>query len=519
VTDVAKDSGAGAADRCRADDTSAIPGLPTSFTRDGRPTNLVFALVAVVAVVAALAVGVLGYGAPLPLMMVVGFCIALAAAALRGVRYADAETAAFDMIRRGFQPLLIFVAVGALIGSWILSGTVPTMIYLGVELINPSFFLPTAILLCTITSFINGTSFGTVATIGLALMGVASALDIPAGVAAGAIVCGAVFGDKMSPVSDTTILAAGLSNVPLVAHIRHMMWTTIPAIVMSLVFFIVIGAGYDTDATGLDRVGQVSDGLSEAFSIGWVPLIPPLLVFALLIARMEAFPALVSGVVAGVVVAVFYQGVDLSTTLTALWNGFVPTAAQADVADLVGGGETGGALKMLGLASIVIFALGIAGALSAAGVLQSILTALEPHCRTPRRLVPATLGLTALFNVVGGAVNFATAMGITLLRPLYDGQQLDRKNLSRAAEDAGTTTGPLVPWNASAVFTAASLGVSVGTYAPWALFCYLTPLVSLLYGLTGWTIHRNPAAATDDMPGAAGNTAGATEDSGQRAPA
>lgn len=484
-------AGAGSTDP----EPAAIPGLPPASTRDGRPTSLLFALAAVVAVVAVLGVGILKYDAPLPLMMVAGFCVALAAAALRGVRYDDAENAAFDLIRRGFQPLLIFVAVGALIAAWILSGTVPTMIYVGVKIIDPTFFLPTAIVLCAITSFVNGTNFGTVATIGLALMGVASALDVPAAVAAGAIVSGAVFGDKMSPVSDTTILAAGLSDVPLIAHIRHMMWTTVPAILVALVFFTVVGLSYDSDGAGLANVDEVADGLGAAFSISWVPLIPPVLVFGLLLARREAFPSLIWGVVAGVLVAVLYQDVDLTSTLTALWNGYVPTEAQADVAGLVGGGETGGVLKMLGLASIVIFALGIAGALASAGELQALLTALEPRCRTPRRLVPATLGLTALFNVVGGAVNFATAMGITLLRPLYDGQRLDRKNLSRAAEDAGTTTGPLVPWNATAVFTAASLGVSVAAYAPWALFCYLTPLVSLLYGLTGWTIHRAPDAA------------------------
>jgi NhaC family Na+:H+ antiporter len=478
-------------------------GLPPAApTRDGKPTGLLFATVTLVAIVVVLGVGLLAWDAPLPLMMVAGFCVALAAAVLRGVSYAAAERAALDMIRRGLQCVLIFVAVGALIAAWILSGTVPTMIYLGVNIIEPSVFLPTAILLCALTSFVNGTNFGTVATIGLALMGVASALGVPAGVAAGAIVSGAIFGDKMSPVSDTNILASGLGGVRLVDHIRHMMWTTIPAFLVTLAIFAVVGLRYD-GGSAAGRIAEVSTVLEGGFTIGWLPLVPPVLVFGLLLARFEAFPSLVAGVVAGVLVATLYQGVDLTTSLVALWEGYVPSPDQAEAAALLGGGETGGALKLLGLSAIVIFALAIAGALAAAGVMQAFLTALEPTCRTPRRLVPVTLLLSAVLNVVGGAVNFAVAMTTTMLRPLYDAQGLPRRNLTRAAEDAGTTTGPLIPWNATGVFTAASLGVSVTTYAPWALFCFITPLVSLIYGLTGFTITRGPASSRDEEPAGA----------------
>ncbi|MGH3357797.1 MAG: Na+/H+ antiporter NhaC family protein, partial [Nocardioidaceae bacterium] len=312
-----------------------IEGIPSPATRDGRPTSVVFALVSLATLLAVLGVGLLAFDAPLPLMMIVGFGVSLVIATIRGVTYEAAENAAFDMIRRGLQALLIFVAVGALIASWILSGTVPTMIYLGVELIEPTFFLPTAIVLCAITSFINGTNFGTVATIGLALMGVASALDIPAGIAAGAIISGAIFGDKMSPVSDTTVLAAGLSDVPLIQHIRHMMWTTVPAILICLIVFTVVGMNHDADASGTAGIDDVASALDTGFSIGWIPLIPPVLVFGLLMARIEAFPALSLGVVAGVAVAVWYQGVDLTTTLLALWEGYVPTEAQADSAGLL----------------------------------------------------------------------------------------------------------------------------------------------------------------------------------------
>lgn len=480
----------------RIDDST----LPQPRTPQGREPGLVLSLTALVTIIAVLAVGLLRFDAPLPLMMVIGFGVALAFAAVCGVKYQDAETAAFDMIRRGLQPLLIFVAVGALIASWIYSGTVPTMIYFGLELISPSWFLPTALILCAITSFVNGTNFATVATIGLALMGVATALGIPPGVAAGAIICGALFGDKMSPLSDTTVMAPGLAGAELFEHIRHMMWTTVPAIVISLAIFTAMGFNYDIDADGATRVQEATAGLSNAFNIGLIPLLPPLLVLVLLLMKMDAFPAIGLGALAGVPIAVFYQGAELTSVLTALWNGYVAPESMAEISGLLSGGESGGVLKLIGLAAIVIFALAMTGALSAAGIMQTLLDALGRKLNTPRKLVPATLGITVLLNAIGGAVNFAVAISTTTLRPLYAREGVAAKNLSRAAEDAANTTGVLIPWNATAVFTATALGVSVSAFAPWVFFCFITPLISLVYGLTGFTITRGPGVDTVSTP-------------------
>lgn len=473
--------------------------LPQVRTPHRNQPGLMLSLVALGTIIAVLAVGLLQFDAPLPLMMVIGFGVALVFAALCRVKYQDAETAAFDMIRQGLQPLLIFVAVGALIASWIYSGTVPTMIYYGLELISPSWFLPTALILCAITAFVNGTNFATVATIGLALMGVATALGIPLGVAAGAIICGALFGDKMSPLSDTTVMAPGLAGAELFAHIRHMMWTTVPAIVISLGIFTVMGFNYDIDSDGVARVQAATEGLSNAFNIGLIPLLPPLLVFVLLLLKMEAFPAIGLGALAGVPIAVFYQGADLTAVLTALWNGYVAPESMSDIAGLLSGGESGGVLKLIGLAAIVVFALAMTGALSAAGIMQTLLDALGRKLNTPRKLVPATLGITVALNAIGGAVNFAVAMGTTTLRPLYAREGVAAKNLSRATEDAANTTGVLIPWNATAVFTATSLGVSVSAFAPWVFFSFITPLISLLYGLTGFTITRRQGV--EKVPG------------------
>lgn len=469
-------------------------------TPESRLPSVAFSLTAIGAITLVLGIGLLVVKAPLPLMMIIGFGVALIMSAIAKVRYQAAEQAAFDLVRQGLPPLLIFVAVGALISSWIHSGTVPTMIYYGMQLISPGWFLPAAIILCAITALVNGTNFATVATIGLALMGVAGPLGIPPGIAAGAILAGAIFGDKMSPLSDTTVMTPGLAGAPLFTHIRHMLWTTVPGLLISLIVFTLVGFQFTGDPNTVTRVAAASDALAEAFHVGWIPLLPVVLVAILLVLRMDAFPAIGLGALSAIPIAVLYQGASLTTVMGSLWNGYAAPKELGEVASLLAGGESGGALKMLGLAAIVIFALAMVGALSAAGIMQTLLRLLAAPLNTPRRLLGTTLLLTTILNMVGGAVNFAAAMGATTLRPLAERIGLAPKHLSRAVEDAANTTGPLIPWNATAVFTAGALGVSVAEYWPWAIFCFVTPVVSLIYALTGFTITWGPGSTPLRVP-------------------
>ena len=460
-----------------------------------KQTRVGYALFSVAVVIAVLVLGLVVMKAPLPLMMAAAFLASLGLAAIRGVGYDAIERASFEMIKRGLQPFMIFVAVGALISAWIMSGTVPSMIYYGLQLIHPAWFLPAALILSAIASLVNGTNFGTVATVGVALMGVAIPMGIPAPIAAGAILCGAVFGDKMSPLSDTTVMAPGLSGSRLMPHIKHMMWTTVPSIIISLIIFTVIGFSYGSSNGGAANIAEVSAGLQQAFQIGWIPLIPPVVVIALLVTRMPAFPSIAIGAIMGAIIAVVHQGAAATEVVNAMWSGYTASEGLGALSGLLSGGESGGALKMLGLASIVIFALGIAGAFSSAGIMQALLGAITPGLNTPRKLVSGTLLITFLLNMLGGAVNFAVALGATFMRPLYERMGLAPKNLSRAVEDSATMTGPLIPWNATAVFTAGALGVTTFEYVPFAFFCFLCPLFSLLYAITGFTIVK-----TSDVP-------------------
>lgn len=462
-----------------------------------RPAGWRFSAVTLLTLIVVLSLGVLEVKAPLPLMMIIGFLLAMGFACLRGVPFEEVQGSAFAMMRRGFPPLMIFVAVGALIAAWAFSGTVPVMVYYGSQLVEPRFFLPAALIACALTSLVNGSSFGTIGTIGVALMGIAAVIGVPVGWAAGAVICGALLGDKMSPLSETTVMAPGLAGANLFSHIRHMMWTTLPAAAIALVIFTVMSLTHDVDGDA-DAKAELGRALGQVYELGWPTLIPPVVVIVLLVLRWDAFPTLMVGALAGAAVAVTYQGAAIGDVATAMWRGYqVPT--EPDLTAVLAPGDTG-ALAMLGLGAIILFALGIAGCLASCGILQSLMEAAQARLTTTRRLVPATLGLTLFISLFSGVINFAVAMSATLLRPVYERMGVANVNLSRAVEDAGTMFAPLIPWGVNAIFITATLNVSVSEYAPYAFLCFLSPAISLLLGLTGWTITRSEPTAEVTAP-------------------
>lgn len=449
--------------------------------------SLGYSLFTLFLVFAILIGGLVGLGAPIQILMLISFVVAIPLAMRIGYTYKEVEGFAFDLIRRALQAVMIYLAVGALIGAWILSGTVPTLVYAGLAIISPQFFFLTALLLCVIVSLAVGTSFGTIGTMGLALIGVAAALDLPLGIAAGAIISGAVFGDKMSPLSDTTNLAPAVSGSELIPHIRHMMWTTVPALILTAILFTVINLSYGQSQLGTDQIETTASALSDTFKLGYIALIPALVVFVLLLLRMPAFPSIFVGALVGALIAVLYQGASVTEALSVAYNGYEATTGVDTVDQLL---TTGGVASFLDLVALVLAALGLGGILSGSGVLQAVLNSFSGKITTDRRLVVATLLVTFVSNVVGSAINVALVIAGTLMSPLYDKSNLERKNLSRAIEDAGTMTGFIIPWNLAATFAAGALGVSPFAFIPFCFICFLTPLISLVYGLTGFTLTR-----------------------------
>jgi NhaC family Na+:H+ antiporter len=406
--------------------------------------------------------------------------------------------------------ILILLVVGALIGTWILSGVVPTMIYYGLELLSPSVFYAATCVICAFVSLATGSSWTTASTIGIALVGVATAQDLNLGLTAGAIISGAYFGDKMSPLSDTTNLAPAVAGTDLFSHIRHMMWTTTPSLALALVGFAVFGwlSPRPEQARDLD---VILTALRESFVIGPHLLLPAALVLILVWRRMPAFPALLIGALTGAVFAFVFQPravltfvgeTDLPRALalvkgcwTALFAGFTLSSGNTALDDLL---SRGGVENMLNTVWLILSAMMFGAALETTKMLEKLAESVLSMVSSTGSLIAATLASSITMNVVASDQYIAIVLPGRMFRAEYRRRRLHPKNLSRALEDAGTLTSPLVPWNTCGAFMAGTLGVPAFTYLPYCFFNLLNPLVSAVYGFTGFTIERLPEGEEDE---------------------
>jgi NhaC family Na+:H+ antiporter len=406
--------------------------------------------------------------------------------------------------------VIILLTVGALIGSWILAGIVPTMIYYGLLLLSPAVFLPSACVICCFVSLATGSSWTTAGTVGVALIGIATAQGMNPGLAAGAIVSGAYFGDKMSPLSDTTNLAPAMTGTDLFTHIRHMTWTTTPSIIIATLLFTVVGlsAVPPSDTASLNAI---LGGLERSFAIGPHLLIPVLLVLVLVVKRMPAFPALLIGALVGCLFAVIFQpsavvayakSPDLGAAASlikgawiSLFDGYTLTSGNAALDDLL---SRGGMRSMLNTVWLILAAMMFGAVMEATGMLQQIAAGILGFVRGSGSLIVATLATSFGMNVIASDQYIAIVLPGRMFRAEYARRGLAPKNLSRALEDAGTLTSPLVPWNTCGAFMSQTLGVATFAYAPFAFFNLINPLVSAVYGLTGFTIEKiDPAEETE----------------------
>jgi NhaC family Na+:H+ antiporter len=411
--------------------------------------------------------------------------------------------------------ILILLVVGALIGTWILAGIVPTMIYYGLKLLSPVVFYAAACVICAFVSIATGSSWTTASTIGIALVGVATAQDLNLGLTAGAIISGAYFGDKMSPLSDTTNLAPAVAGTELFVHIRHMMWTTTPSLVLALIGFAVIGwvSPIPEQARDLD---VILAALEDSFVIGLHLLLPAVLVLVLVWRRMPAFPALLIGALVGAVFAFLFQPravlafvgeTDLPRVLAlvkgcwmALFAGFTSTSGNRALDDLL---SRGGMANMLNTVWLILSAMMFGAVLETTKMLEKLAASVLSVVSSTGTLIAATLASSATMNVIASDQYIAIVLPGRMFRAEYRRRRLHPKNLSRALEDAGTLTSPLIPWNTCGAFMAGTLGVPAFTYLPYCFFNLLNPLVSAVYGFTGFTIDRLPEGEEDDEDEAA----------------
>ncbi|MCM3763726.1 Na+/H+ antiporter NhaC [Neobacillus niacini] len=452
-----------------------------------RKPSFLFALAMLMAAILVISLGILIFDAPIQILMFISILVLIPFMMRLGFTYKQVEKSMLRSMSKALQPGLILLTVGILIGAWIASGTVPTLIYYGIHAVTPQFFLVTTLLFCSLVSVATGTSWGTIGTAGIAMMGVGSTLGVPVGLTAGAIVSGAYFGDKISPLSDSTNLAPAVTGTDLFTHIKHMLWTTVPAYLITAVIFTVIGLKYNASTVDTASVNQLTTYLDQTFHLGIIPLIPIIVLIGLLILKKPAIPSIFIAAIVGGVIATVYQGFSFKETLNILYSGYAVESGIELVDSLL---QRGGLTSMLGLIALFLFALGLGGMLAESGVLEALIASFAHKIKHTGMLVFVTVLVSYATLAIGGAVYFSIVMSGTLMKPIFERLNMKPENLSRILEDTGTQGTALIPWTGSGIYTAGALGVATGVYFPFCFLAFLTPLISLFYGITGLTMKR-----------------------------
>ncbi|MHA6615331.1 Na+/H+ antiporter NhaC [Photobacterium damselae] len=449
------------------------------------------ALLPLIAMIGLLVIGYGVYGLPIESLLLTSAVIAAAVAWKIGYSWDDIQNAIIDRLAKTLPAVFILVLVGGLIGSWMVGGTIPMLVYYGLKIISPEYLVLTSFLVTCMVSLCTGTSWGSAGTIGVALMGIATGMDANLAAVAGAVVSGAYFGDKISPLSDSTNFAPVVAGTDLYSHIQHMLWTTIPAFILSAVVFFFVGS-HDVTADTPEKVIAMLANIEQLFSLNIFLLLPPALILWGAIRKLPTIPLMLLAIAIGIFNAVTFQGFSLVTALTAMLNGFNASmfadaglsnvTVVSDVLTLV---NRGGMTSMMGVVLLVFCAFSFAGALALTGALNVLVDLLSKGIKGTASLIGATIVTTITVVCTTSDGKLALLIPSELFRDTYKRMQLDPKNLSRTIEDAGTIIEPLVPWTNAGVFMAATLGVSTLDYMPWAIQNYSAIFFAMLWAVTG----------------------------------
>ena len=457
--------------------------------REIKSPKLGQAVFSFLALIAVMSVGIIVFKVDPHIPMFVGVIISALVAMSLGYKWEAIEKMMVNGIGKAMQSILILAIVGMMIGVWLLSGTIPTMIYYGLKLLSPKIFLIAAVLICSITSLATGTSWGTMGTMGLALIGIGKGLGMPIGPTAGAVLAGAYFGDKMSPLSDTTNLAPAMAGTDVFTHVKYMLKSTIVAYVISLGFFGVYGFMHVAKGNVDTSQAQVlMDGIANNFNINPLLLLPPLVVIAAIALKIPAIPGIVLGLITGAILApIFQTGANFGAILQCSFDGFKCETEIDSLNDLL---TTGGLMNMSSSILMTVIAMMFGGIMEDTGQLAVIIDSLTKHIKSGAGLVGATEVTCVLSNVVMPEQYISILVPGRMFAPAYRKAGLHPKCLSNALESAGTVSSCLVPWNTCGMFIAATLGVTTAQYAPWAVFNYTMPIITFVMALMGITVTK-----------------------------
>lgn len=400
-------------------------------------------------------------------------------------KWKEMEKGIVDSIHKAMPAILIMLCVGILIGSWISCGTIPLVIYYGLKLISPQFFLVTACFVCSLTSLATGTSWGTIGTLGVAFIGIAMGLGIPLGPAAGAIVAGAYFGDKLSPFSDVTNLAPVAAGSNLFDHIKHMLWSATPAWILGLIIYFLIGLKYKAKTVETETMRLITQTIKENFHFSIFLLLPMVIVFYFAATKRPTIPGmLLSSFVAGIL-AIIFQKTSVTDVAIAMNTGYQATTGVEAVDQLL---SRGGMMSMMETQLVAFTAFSFGGIMQRTGLLSVILDRVMKFADKVWSIVLTTIAAAVVTALVTGSSYLSMIIPGELLAPIFIRKKLAAKNLSRIIEESGAIIVPLIPWSMAGVYITGTIGVSTFTYLPWAIMNYTAVIILALFGFTKFTM-------------------------------
>ena len=401
------------------------------------------------------------------------------------IPYDHVVSGAYESIRMVVPTLCLLMAIGVMIGTWLQSGTIATIIVWGLQMINPAWLLPLTLIFCSVLSLVTGTSYGSVGSAGVAMMAIGNAMGINPGMVAGAVICGAMFGDKLSPLSDTTNLAPAVAGAKLGDHVRSMLWTTLPTYVITLVLFTILGIQQTSGSYTEANMSAYIGALNGEFQLGLVTMIPAILIIILLLCTVNAISALGLSSFAAGAISFFVQHDSLQSIIRTAYNGYSTEIEEAILKTILNRGGMG---SMLQYVAIITFAVGMGGMLEKLGVLDHILNAILKLVKNDGTMILATLITGYVTSLISCSQPMAHVLTGRLMAPVFKKRHVAPEILSRCLEDSGTLAGPMIPWHGYCVYMSGTLGVAWGAFFPFLFLLYLTPVFSLIYGFTGISI-------------------------------
>ncbi|MFD1446818.1 Na+/H+ antiporter NhaC [Oceanobacillus profundus] len=463
-----------------------------------RKPTLLEAFLPIIVMLLLLAIGYGVYGlSPEPLLILASIFAGVIALRV-GVNWNEMMLGIREKLDMAMPAILVLISIGILIGSWMISGTIPMMIYYGLELINPQFIVLIAFIVSAIISIVTGTSWGSAGTVGVALMGIATGLGASLPATAGAIVSGAYFGDKLSPLSDTTNLAPIAAGSELYEHIKHMLYTTVPAAIVAMIVYTIAGFNLSANAVATPEVMNIMlQTLADMFHWNIILLLPPAIVLYGSITKKPTLPTIIFSSFVAAIIAKFYQDFAITDIFAATVTGFDVSMinkpdfnAETVIFEVTRLVNQGGMQSMTSVILIAFSAFAFAGIITKAGALEVIMDALLKIVKKTGDLILSTVASCITMALVTGNSYLSIIVPGELFKETYQKKNLHAKNLSRTLEDSGTVIVPLVPWSSAGVYMAGVLGVSTISYAPWAIVCYLGFIVAIISGYTGFGIER-----------------------------